>query len=347
MYSIPELWALAALELEDGRLEAARALYEEAVAAGEEIGSTMDLWDSWGSLGWVLLLQGELNGAVQLCRKSLITCRRVGRRGGAAFAIFKLGCCAARLGDCLLAAQLIGAHDTFEARINDVVPEKAYKWSPLALIMRNDSLAWLRHLLGEVEFEQAYALGRALSFDEAADLALSKVFPTEAPVGPPGRESHTRGEQVGDKMPALQQDLTHNDSPKGYNPAAGHQARVACRKLRRGDVPDMEDIERLVAHLRDPCKPSVWLIAFTGLRPSELCGLKWAASTSSAVSSVCPKPSYRCTVFGGSRYALVNGPPRTDAGDRDVRIPAWLCDHLAAMPAERSAGNPRSHDRGD
>ncbi len=177
----PRFWGLAAIELEDGRLEAARALYEEAVAAGEEIGSTMDLWDSWGSLGWVLLLQGDLNGAMQLCRKSLIVSRRVGRRGGAAFAIFKLACCAARLGECLLAAQLIGAHDTFEIRINGVVPEKAYKWSPLELAVRDDSLVRLHHVLGEVEFERAYAAGRVLSFDEAADLALAKVFPIEAP----------------------------------------------------------------------------------------------------------------------------------------------------------------------
>ncbi len=58
------------------------------------------------------------------------------------------------------------------------------------------------------------------------------------------------------------------------NPAAGHQIRVARRKLRPGDVPDMADIERLVAHVHDPYKPAVWLMAFTGLRPSELCGLR-------------------------------------------------------------------------
>jgi Phage integrase, N-terminal SAM-like domain len=45
------------------------------------------------------------------------------------------------------------------------------------------------------------------------------------------------------------------------NPAADHQIRVTRRKLRPGDVPDMADIERLVAHVPDPYKPAVWLLA--------------------------------------------------------------------------------------
>src|SRR6202035_1440764 len=58
------------------------------------------------------------------------------------------------------------------------------------------------------------------------------------------------------------------------NPAADHHIPVARRKLRPGDVPDMADIERLIAQVADPYKPAVWLLAYTGLRPSELCGLR-------------------------------------------------------------------------
>ena len=43
----------------------------------------------------------------------------------------------------------------------------------------------------------------------------------------------------------------------------------------------------------------------------------------------------------------MKGPPKTDAGDRDIPIPAWLCDDLAAMLAERSAGDPGSLGRSD
>jgi integrase len=112
------------------------------------------------------------------------------------------------------------------------------------------------------------------------------------------------------------------------NPAAAHQIRVPRRKLRPGDVPDMADIERLVSHVRDPYKPAVWLLGFTGMRPSELCGLR--------VRSYAELP-----------YSLVGGPPKTDAGDRDIPIPAWLCDDLAAMLAERGDGQHKGVGRDD
>ena len=129
------------------------------------------------------------------------------------------------------------------------------------------------------------------------------------------------------------------------NPAAGHQFRVVKRKLRPGDVPDMADIKRLVAQVRDPYKPAVWLMAFTGLRPSELCGLRVRRIdfTRRLVRvSETLLPGHR---YGSSPYSLVSGPPKTDAGDRDIPIPAWLCDDLAAMLAERGAGaDPASGD---
>ncbi|MCA1696024.1 MAG: hypothetical protein LC749_15585, partial [Actinobacteria bacterium] len=36
-------------------------------------------------------------------------------------------------------------------------------------------------------------------------------------------------------------------------------------------------MHQLVAHVRDPFKPAVWLLIFTGMRPSELCGLRVGA----------------------------------------------------------------------
>ena len=174
-YSIPELWGLAALELDLGQFGAARALYEEAIAAGEEIGSPMDLWDSLGSLGWVLLLQGELEGAMNLCRKSLIICRRVGRRGGAASAIFKIACCASGMSNYLLAAQLFGAKDAIDVDVNGLAPEMAYKPGRLEQHVGDDARARLRQVLGEAELQRVYGVGFRLSFDEATDLALGKV----------------------------------------------------------------------------------------------------------------------------------------------------------------------------
>jgi non-specific serine/threonine protein kinase len=174
-YSLPQLWGLAALEVDGGRLDAARGLYQEAIVADQEIAAPVDLGDWWDSLAWVALLQGELDEAAFLARKSLIACRQVGRRGSAASAMFKLACCATGVGNYTLAAKLTGALDALAGHINYVSPDRAYKWSPLEQKMRGDNRDRLRRALGEAEFERVYIEGSGLSVDEAADLALGRA----------------------------------------------------------------------------------------------------------------------------------------------------------------------------
>ncbi len=94
------------------------------------------------------------------------------------------------------------------------------------------------------------------------------------------------------------------------NPAADHHIPVARHKLRPGDVPDMADIERLIAHVADPYKPAVWLLAYTGLRPSELCGLRVASvdfvkRVIRVTETLMPVHRYADT-----RYGLVGGRPK-------------------------------------
>lgn len=89
---------------------------------------------------------------------------------------------------------------------------------------------------------------------------------------------------------------------------AGHQIRVARRKLRRGDAPDMADLERLVEHVRDPYKPEIWLTAFTGLRPSELRGLRVRSHDFGRKVVRISEPLLPVHSFGGSSYRLVKWP---------------------------------------
>jgi len=121
------------------------------------------------------------------------------------------------------------------------------------------------------------------------------------------------------------------------NPASGHEIRVPKRKLRPGDVPDMEQLVRLVDNVVDPYKPAVWIMAYTGIRPSELCGLR--VSSVDFVRRILHVTETLIPVnkFDDFEHALVPGPPKTDAGDRDIPIPEWLCDDLAAMLSERAA----------
>ena len=116
------------------------------------------------------------------------------------------------------------------------------------------------------------------------------------------------------------------------NPAKGHEVKVRRRKMREGDgVLTMQQVHQLVAHTRDPYKPAVWLLVFAGLRPAELCGLRvrdidFVRHAVSVRSTLMPVRGY-----GDEPWRMVEGPPKTEAGDRTVPIPAWLCDDLAAM----------------
>jgi integrase len=123
------------------------------------------------------------------------------------------------------------------------------------------------------------------------------------------------------------------------NPAADHNIPIPRRKLHEGDVLSMEQIHQLVAHVKDPYKPAVWLLMLAGLRPAELCGLRvcdvdFVKHVIHVSQTVLPVHSFDSEGFG-----LVTGPPKTSAGDRRIPIPAWLCDDLAAMVAARRRAN--------
>jgi integrase len=120
------------------------------------------------------------------------------------------------------------------------------------------------------------------------------------------------------------------------NPAADHHIPMPRRKIRVGDVLDMEQVHRLVLHTPAAYRPAIWLLSLTGLRPAELCGLR--------ICDFDPKrhvihvrrtllPLHR---FDSEPFGLVAGPPKTDASDRSIPIPEWLSAELQAMVDERA-----------
>lgn len=129
------------------------------------------------------------------------------------------------------------------------------------------------------------------------------------------------------------------------NPARAHHIPRRQKKLRPGDVPDMDGLARLVAHTRDPYKPGMWLLVLTGMRPSELAGLR-VGSVDFVRRRVAVHtglvPVHR---FGDEPFRLVEGPTKTEAGDRDIPIPEWLCQSLATMLEDRAAERGRPVDR--
>ena len=75
-----------------------------------------------------------------------------------------LACCATGVGDYSRAALLHGAAERV------VSQPRMY---PIEDRLRSDDEARLRHALGDLEFDRGYGAGRALSFEDAVDLALS------------------------------------------------------------------------------------------------------------------------------------------------------------------------------
>ncbi|MDQ2727351.1 MAG: site-specific integrase [Actinomycetota bacterium] len=121
------------------------------------------------------------------------------------------------------------------------------------------------------------------------------------------------------------------------NPAAGHHVTVRRKRVRQGDVLTMAQVHSLIDQVRDPYKPAVWLLVLTGMRPAELCGLRirsvdFIRHRISITETLLPVSAY-----GDHQLTLVQGPPKTDAGDRTIPIPVWLSGALAESLAARAA----------
>ena len=121
------------------------------------------------------------------------------------------------------------------------------------------------------------------------------------------------------------------------NPAAGHQLRVPVRRATQVAMLTMEQAASLLEHTTEHYQPAMWLLIFTGVRPAELCGLR--VDDVDLVRRVVhvrrtwsPVPG-----FDGGRWAHVEGPVKSDAGQRSIPIPVWLCGELAAGLARRAS----------
>lgn len=119
------------------------------------------------------------------------------------------------------------------------------------------------------------------------------------------------------------------------NPAADHRVPVRRRKLRQGDVLDMAQLESLVEATPDRYKGAMWLLIFTGLRPAELCGLRIRDVDLTVAQVHVRQTILPVHKFDSTPFALVTGPTKTEAGNRTIPIPQWLCDDLGAALADR------------
>ncbi len=146
-----------------GDIPTARAHLETAAQGVLAIGyksSTLPI-----NLGWVLRSERQPGAARPMFEAALRMSRRTGHSYGMAYASLGLACLAADLGDWHRAAVLHGVAQTFLGRVGE-------PWQEPEARYHHDSLHQIRAHLGDDQFEQAYAEGLALSYDDALDLAL-------------------------------------------------------------------------------------------------------------------------------------------------------------------------------
>lgn len=120
------------------------------------------------------------------------------------------------------------------------------------------------------------------------------------------------------------------------NPASGHHLRVPHHRARQASMLTMDQASQLVDNTIPHYRTAMWLLIFTGMRPAELCGLR--VEDVDLVRQIVhvrrtwsPVPG-----FDGGKRQFVDGPVKTDAGQRSIPIPQWLCEQLAADLAARA-----------
>ena len=155
----------------------AEALHVEGLALMRKLGDRRGTADSVLNLSQLACQQGDHCRAATLVREGLRLIREIGARDVMGEALWSTALVAAALGQLEPAGRLAGAAETLRELLGTSVP-------PGEQADHEALLLAMRVALGEDLFAAAWAEGRALSADEAVDLALALELPTQAPSSP-------------------------------------------------------------------------------------------------------------------------------------------------------------------
>jgi predicted ATPase/class 3 adenylate cyclase len=151
-----------------GDLTSARALHEESLAIKRELGYRQRIASSLNSLADLSIDEGDFASALALYREALVIGRELGERLRIAFSLEGLAAVVAALGSSLRAACIWGAADRLRAEAGSPLPPKdrpAYDRRVAAARTREDNAA----------FDRAWQQGRALTLEQAMELALKQT----------------------------------------------------------------------------------------------------------------------------------------------------------------------------
>jgi predicted ATPase/class 3 adenylate cyclase len=160
---------VAAMAHEQGESSLARTLHEQSLAIFRELGDRRGTADALNGLGNVVRDRGDLQSAKAFQEESLAICRELGDRRGIAISLEGLADVAAALGVLDRAARIWGAAERIREEIG----------SPLRPGERpryDRQVAAARVALGnDGAFDRAWQAGRALTREEAIELALAQT----------------------------------------------------------------------------------------------------------------------------------------------------------------------------
>ncbi|MBZ9980418.1 site-specific integrase [Mesorhizobium sp. BR-1-1-8] len=104
-----------------------------------------------------------------------------------------------------------------------------------------------------------------------------------------------------------------------HNPVSAVKVKTDKRRKERVEMPTKEELRAILRGASVKWKPLIWTASFTGLRGSELRGLRWPnVDLDAAVLKV------RERVDSRNQF----GPPKSEAGTRDVPLPPTVVSIL-------------------
>jgi tetratricopeptide (TPR) repeat protein len=164
---------LASIADDEGDLDRALTLGEEGLAMNREIGNLQGAGVACYNLSVVERKRGNLERAFERCGEALSVFLALGDRRMVATALAGFGAIAHMQGQDDRAVRLFAA---FRA----LAEECGYVPDPVFLDVVDRGVAEARQSLGDAAFEDAWAAGQSMSFDEAHGYALQAVSPVRS-----------------------------------------------------------------------------------------------------------------------------------------------------------------------
>jgi DNA-binding CsgD family transcriptional regulator len=173
-----------------GNPERATALIEEAVELARERRRGFMGWLSrpLDTLGWAALLGGELGRAKAQFKENLMLSRALGDKGTLLMSLEGLACVAGAEGEALWAGRLFGVAEA-------LMEEIGYRLVPQERAVLEPYRSSVRSRLGEAEWEEAVAEGKAMGLEEAIPYAFAEQKPSTTTTTTPSStpEQHPGG----------------------------------------------------------------------------------------------------------------------------------------------------------